>query len=487
MVAGAAMPYVILAGALGLMTWQIATAHAISIVELGFFVVLVLLQFSRQFLTVWDNKKLAQALTLREAQLRHQAFHDPLTGLANRALFIDRGTHALDLHRRDQRPVAIWFLDLDGFKEVNERLGHSAGDDLLRQVAARLRERLTEVETIARFGGDEFAVLMEAQLDPLVVAGELLGSLSEPFVVGGRKVSVSASIGMARVGLFDPTPSVDELLIRADLAMYVVKQCGGADVLLHTAGLRLTEVDDEALAHADGLALANREVTVSYQPIVDLSTGRLHTLEALVRWALGGRQLSPEVFVRVAQTWGLLDELFAFVLEHACTDLARWTSLPGGLDLRVTVNITPGQLAAHALPRVVAAELARHGLTGEQLCLEITETERLPDTTTSRRVCDELRPLGSRLSLDDFGAGQSTPSRLRDLPIDEVRIDRSFVGNLDADEARRRFVWGVGRLRGVHRCHRRGRRGGTRGGTRGAHQARLPPGSGVLVLPARPG
>ena len=443
MVAGAAMPYVVLGGSLGLMTWQMAAANAVSVVEMGLFVVLVLLVFFRQFLTVRDNQRLARALTLREAQLRYQAFHDPLTGLANRALFIDRATHALELHRRDQRPLAICFLDLDGFKAVNDRLGHNAGDDLLGQVAERFRQRLSEAETLARFGGDEFAVLLEDQPEPIETGRELLSSLRAPFTVGGREVSVSASIGLARVGLFDTTPTVDELLMRADLAMYVVKHRGGAEVLLHTAGLNLAEVDDVALGRALAPALAHHEVTVSFQPIVDLSTGRLHTLEALARWAPGDRPVSPEVIVRVAETCNLVEPLFQLVLEQSCTQLARWTGLPGGADLRVAVNITPGQLASRDLPRTVAAELARHGLTGAQLCLEITETSRLADTTASRGVCDELRALGVRLSMDDFGAGQSTLTRLRDLPIDEVKIDRSFVANLDRDEARRRFVWGV--------------------------------------------
>jgi diguanylate cyclase len=442
-VAGAAMPYVILGGSLGFMAWQMAATDAVSGVEMTLFVVLVLLVFFRQFLTVRDNQRLARALTHREAQLRHQAFHDPLTGLANRALFIDRATHALELHRRDQRPLAICFLDLDGFKGVNDRLGHSAGDALLREVARRFRGRLSEAETLARFGGDEFAVLMEDQPDAIEVARQLLASLGEPFTVGGREVSVSASIGLARVDLFDPTPTVDELLVRADLAMYAVKQRGGADVLLHTPGLRLAEVDDVALGLALGPALARHEVTVSFQPIVDLATGRLHTLEALARWAPADRPVSPEVIVRVAEACNLIDPLFRFVLVEACTQLARWTALPGGADLRVAVNITPGQLASHALPAAVATELARHGLTGAQLCLEITETQRLADTAAGRAVCNELRELGVRLALDDFGTGQSTLSRLRDLPVDEVKIDRSFVGNLDHDEARRRFVWGV--------------------------------------------
>ena len=442
-VAGAVLPYLVLAGALGYLGWQMATGNTVSIVEVVLLVMIVFLVFFRQFLTVRDNQILARSLAQREAQLRHQVFHDPLTGLANRALFIDRAAHALELHRRDRRPLAICFLDLDGFKAVNDQLGHNAGDDLLIEVSRRFRQRLSGADTLARFGGDEFAVLLENQPDPLEVAGALLGSLRAPFAVAGREVVVLASIGVARVELLDPTPTIDELLARADLAMYSIKRRGGADVLLHTAGLQLEEIDDVALGSALARALAHRQVTVSYQPIVDLSTGRLNTLEGLARWAPGGRPVSPEVFVRVAESCNLIDSLFRFVLGEACGQMARWAALPGGSDVRVAVNITPGQLASPELSSYVAAELARYGLAGERLGLEITETGGLADIATSRAACHELRGLGVRLSVDDLGTGQSSLARLRDLPIDEVKIDRSFIGNLDHDEARRRFVWGV--------------------------------------------
>ncbi|MFL6166444.1 MAG: putative bifunctional diguanylate cyclase/phosphodiesterase [Ornithinibacter sp.] len=443
LVAGAVMPYLVLGAALGFMIWHRAASDSVSTVEMVLFVLLVLLVFSRQFLTVRDNQRLARALTEREAELRHQAFHDPLTGLANRALFIERATRALALHQRERHRLAICFLDLDGFKLVNDELGHSAGDALLREVANRFQSRLTEADTLARFGGDEFALLMENRADPLKVARTLLDSLSEPFVIAGREASVSASLGLSRVDVSDATPTVDEVLLRADRAMYVVKQHGGADVLTYTDALKLAEVDDAALGRALAPALAQHELTLSYQPIVDLSAGSLHTVEALVRWTHGGRRLSPEVILRVAESCGLTDSLFQFVLQQACTQLARWRQLPGGADLRVAVNITPAQLGSHELPSVVAAELARHGLTGRQLCLEISEAQRLPDTATVHGVCKELRALGVRLSLDDFGTGQSTLARLRDLPVDEVKIDPSFVANLDRDESQRRFVWGV--------------------------------------------
>ena len=443
-VAGTLLPYVPLGGALGFIGWRGVTGRSVSVVETVLAVVIMVLVIVRQFLTVRDNQQLASALAVREAQLRHQAFHDQLTGLANRALFIDRVTHALHLHHRDRRPLAICFLDLDGFKAVNDQLGHKAGDDLLREISTRFRGVLSEADTLARFGGDEFALLLEDQPDPSEVARRLLGSLCTPITLGDHQASVLASIGVAQVDLLDPTPTVDELLIRADLAMYVVKRRGGADVLLHTDGLELEEeVDDVVLGRALAQALADRQLTVSFQPIIDLPTGRLDALEALARWAPGGRPMAPEVFVRVADSCNLIDSLFRFVLGKACAHLARWTALPGGSDIRVAVNVSPGQLSSLELPSVIATELARNGLSGDRLIIEITETGGLLDTATTHTVCHELRGLGVRLSVGDFGTGLSSLTRLRDLPINEVKIDRSFISNLDQDDGRRRFVWGV--------------------------------------------
>ena len=484
-VAGTALPYIPLGAAIGFMGWQYATGRRPSAVETVLAVVIVLLVLLRQFLTVRDNRLLALALTEREAELRHQAFHDQLTGLANRALFVDRVRHALELHRRDQRPLTVCFLDLDGFKAVNDNLGHSAGDDLLRQASARFREVLSDADTLARFGGDEFAVLLEDRADSVKVARAMLGSLRKPFNLEGREMSVLASIGVAKVDLVDPTPTVDELLVRADLAMYVVKRRGKADVLLHTAGLQLEEVDDVALGRALAQALVDKQITVAFQPIVDLSTGRLDTLEALARWAPGGRPVSPEVFVRVADSCNLIDSLFRFVLAQACAQLARWTALPGGSDVRVAVNVSPGQLSSPELPLFVAAELARHGLAGDRLVLEITETggsdghrdqpRCLPRTPTARGAA-----LGGRLRHRSELAGQTQ------RPPDRRGQDRPLLHRRRGPGRRPPSLrLGGPRVRRTGRPHRRrrGRRAGGR--ARCAHRARLPPRPGLPVLPAR--
>ncbi|MCU1587008.1 MAG: hypothetical protein JWN31_501, partial [Frankiales bacterium] len=402
-----------------------------------------LLVLARQYLTVRDNQLLVLALARREAELRHQVFHDRLTGLANRGLYVDRVAHALELHRRDKRSLSICFLDLDGFKAVNDTRGHAAGDELLRQVAHRFHGVLSEADTLARLGGDEFAVLLEEGPPAIEVARGMLASLTRPFLLGGKEVSVFASIGVATVEPDDETPTVDELLRRADVAMYVVKRRGKADVQLFTPDLHLDEIDDSALGTSLGGALRNHDIAVAYQPIVDLATGQVHTVEALARWVHDGRPVSPEVFVPVAERLGLVSELFHEVLHDACRELARWSCLPGGGRVRASVNLSPRQLSSPSLVEVVVEALAEHGLRGERLVLEITETDGLTDSAAIRGVCSELRSLGIRLSVDDFGIGLSSLARLRDLPVDEVKIDRSFITGVDSDAGARRFVRGV--------------------------------------------
>ena len=442
-VAGGLLPYIPLAGALGFIGYRYFDGYALTDVEAALTVVLGMLVLIRQFFTVRDNQRLAAALAGREAELLHQAFHDGLTGLANRALYVDRVAHALELHRRDRRSLAICFVDLDGFKAVNDTRGHAAGDELLRQIAERFHGAVSDADTLARLGGDEFAVLLEDGPAPLEVGRALLSSLSRPFLVGGHQVSVLASVGVAKVDPLDETPTVDELLRRADVAMYVVKRRGKADVQLYSAGLKLDDLDELELGAALTKALRGDEITVLFQPIVELASGRLHTLEALARWAPGGHPVPPDEFVRVAERCGLVDELFAVMLELTCVQLARWSALPGGDTVRAAVNLSPRQLSSPDLVSVVVDGLTRHGLTGQRLVLEITESDGLTDTPEIHAICTELRALGIRLSVDDFGVGLSSLARLRDLPIDEVKIDRSFIKGVDQDSGARRFVRGV--------------------------------------------
>jgi diguanylate cyclase (GGDEF)-like protein len=434
-VAGGLLPYLPLAVATTVEITRYGTGHHPGAFESVLCAVLMALVLGRQALTVRDNKRLAQTLTARERQLRHLAFHDGLTGLANRALYVDRVAHALDLHRRDSRPLTICFLDLDGFKAVNDSLGHAAGDELLVAVSRRLAGVLSGADTLARLGGDEFAVLLEESPDPVRTATAMLECLKAPFGLASGVATVSASIGVARVVRADLTPSVDELLTRADVAMYAVKRRGKSGVQLHVPGLDL--VADDELAQHLAAALATGRLDVAYQPIVEPAGGRVHTLEALARWTHEGHPVPTEVFIRVATSAGLLDALFTTVLEESLSRLAGWDG-----HLRVAVNLSPTQLRPD-LPARVAASLAEHGIEPSRLVLELTETDGLDDVAVARHVCQELRAMGVRISVDDFGTGNASLSRLRDLPIDEVKIDRSFISRVDRDPHCQRFVRAV--------------------------------------------
>ena len=297
-------------------------------------------------------------------------------------------------------------------------------------------------------------------------------------------MSVLASIGLARGDPFDPTPTIDALLMRADLAMYVVKHRGGAGVLLHTAELKLEEVDDVALGRALTQALAHHDVTVSFQPIVNLSTGRLDALEALARWAPGGRPMSPEALGRLAGSCNLIDSLFRCVLEEACTRVAQWTALPGGSDIRVAVNITPGQLASPELPPLIAAELARHGLTGER-----PRDHR--DGTTRRH---RNQPRGLRGAASPWGTALGRRLRRRaelagppQRPPDRRGQDRPlFRRQPGPRRCPPSLRLGRRRASRTNRLHRGRRRSRTRSRARGTHQARLPPGPRLPVLSTHP-
>jgi diguanylate cyclase len=422
---------------------------------------LVMLVLVRQYLVQRDNRRLTRDVLAREAQLHRLAFHDPLTGLANRALFLDRLGHALDLAKRKPRPVSVIFCDLDGFKSVNDSLGHAMGDALLVGVAGRFRSALRDSDTLARLGGDEFAVLLERGAGSAdVVARALLDSLATPFALDGRTVAVSASLGVATADPRRSPESAAGLLHRADVAMYAVKASGRGGVHGHDPGRdpvhvtpagtpqvrtsRHTGRDDGSgrLAEALADALDRRAVRAVYQPVVDPETGRIAALEALARWTHEGREIGPEVFVPVAERTGLSGLLSGVMLEHACAQLGHWTRLLGHDRLRVAVNVSPADLTDAGLPSRVRALLDHHGLGRGQLALEVTETPMWrPD-----EVLDALRGLrgsGVRIAIDDFGTGHSSLSRLACLPLDTLKLDRIFVADVDHDDSRLTFLAGL--------------------------------------------
>ena len=379
---------------------------------------------------------------LREAAVRHErhlanqrvahlAYHDSLTDLPNRALFLERLEQTILRSQRDGRGLAVLLIDLDGFKEVNDALGHHAGDLVLQEVAMRLRGALRASDTVARLGGDEFAVLLPATdvNRAELAARKVLHDLESPFVADGRPLMVSASIGIAGVPWHAATG--EELLQKADSAMYVAKSDRTGYVAYdpkrdHRIYQRLS------LASSMRQAIDGRQFGVDYQPIVHLRTGTVLAVESLVRWnhpELG--RLLPDDFIRVAEHTGLVNPLTSFVLERALSD---WPLSARPDACGIAVNVSPRSLHHAAFPGHIREVLESHAVPPPTLSIEITENLVMSDPDGAARCLDELHEMGVRLVIDDFGKGYSSLSYLRRLPVDEIKIDRSFLLGLAGGE-----------------------------------------------------
>ncbi|HWQ24512.1 MAG TPA: EAL domain-containing protein [Gaiellaceae bacterium] len=383
-----------------------------------------------------------------EEQLRHQAFHDPLTGLANRALFTDRVEHALVLHRQAGHGVAVLFLDLDDFKAINDSLGHLAGDEVLRAVGARLRQALSPAYTIARLGGDEFAVLVEDRhgaTAAVEAAERIVAALEAPFRLGEREIVLTASVGIAVGG------DAEDLLRSADVAMYRAKAGGKAQYAVYTPRMDEDLIGRLELASDLRRARLDEELVLHYQPVIDLSTGGVVSLEALVRWLHPTRGLlSPADFVPLAEETGQIVEIGRWVLAEACGQVARWRAeLPGAGELTVSVNVSTRQVRRSVLAEDVRAALAESGLPAEALTLELTESALARRREELTSVLEDLAALGVRIALDDFGTGYSSLSLLQDLPVHTLKIDRSFVRALDTGPARPGVIGAIVDLAGT--------------------------------------
>jgi diguanylate cyclase (GGDEF)-like protein/PAS domain S-box-containing protein len=364
-----------------------------------------------------------------EGQLAHQAFHDPLTGLANRALFRNRVEHALAQAHRAPGGVVVLFLDLDDFKAVNDSLGHGEGDQLLVQVAARLLGTTRGCDTVARLGGDEFAVLLQDAVDgdAHIVANRILSSLTRPVLVGARELSVGASIGIAVARREDGT---EELLRNADLAMYQAKARGKGMYEVFAPPM-YEAVRDRVSLQADlHHALERREFRLVYQPLVELATERVVGVEALVRWDHPTRgAVSPATFIPLAEESGIILPLGRWVLDEACRQAAAWQRRGVGAPY-VAVNISGRQLQHPQLVADVATALGDAGLEPGALLLEITEGVVMHDTEASLRRLHDLKEIGVRLAIDDFGTGYSSLSYLQRFPMDVLKIDKAFVDDV---------------------------------------------------------
>lgn len=367
----------------------------------------------------------------------HKALHDPLTGLSNRARFIDRLEHALTVRRPRGVEVAVLYVDIDDFKMVNDRFGHPTGDRLLVEVAERLLGAVRAGDTVARLGGDEFAVLFENAEGVAHAergAGRILEAFNTPFLLGHHEVSASASIGIALAGPSGTTP--DEALRNADVAMYRAKNAGKARAVVFEPGMYETLVERIELKAELRQALDRHEIEAHFQPIVDLSTERVVGVEALARWWHPRRGwVPPEVFIPVAEETGDILSLGRQVLLQACSWAGAWHKRhPDEPSLSVSVNVSARQLQDPGLPTDVAQALMASQLTPASLVLEITETVLMQDTEGSLARLKELKDIGVRLALDDFGTGYSSLSYLRRFPVDLLKIDRSFITALSAGD-----------------------------------------------------
>jgi diguanylate cyclase (GGDEF)-like protein/PAS domain S-box-containing protein len=374
-----------------------------------------------------------------EDQLVHEAFHDSLTTLANRALFKDRVEHALRRRTRTDGAIGVLFLDLDGFKEVNDSLGHGCGDQLLVQVGERLRLSVRPGDTVARLGGDEFGVLIEDGGPVRVgeVADRMTGALREPFIVDGQEIHVRGSIGIATDE--SAVDDADQLLRNADLAMYRAKAAGEGGFERYDPDMHADLIERLQLGSDLRRALEADELRLHFQPTLALSSGAITGVEALIRWEHPSRGLvSPTQFIPLAEDRGLIHEIGGWVLKTACHQAVAWQARhPAHADLSVSVNISGRQLKHADLVGAVADALQESGLSAANLVLEITESVLMEHTEENLLLLRRLRAMGVRLAIDDFGTGYSSLSYLHRFPVDMLKIDRSFVDRLggSADDA----------------------------------------------------
>jgi diguanylate cyclase (GGDEF)-like protein/PAS domain S-box-containing protein len=366
-----------------------------------------------------------------EEQLAHQAFHDPVTSLANRALFAERVRHAVARARREAAGLAVLFLDLDDFKTVNDSLGHAAGDAVLRDVAKRLDACVRASDTAARFGGDEFAVLLEditSAQEAADTAERILESLAVPLFLDGKEIYIGSSVGISIVG-GDATADADELIRNADAAMYIAKRDGKGGYRIFEPAMHEGVLERLELRADLQRAMAGGQLELHYQPVVRLADGMVTGVEALLRWRHPERGIvPPDVFIPLAEEMGLIVPIGRWVIREACRQARQMqTLLPAEPPLTMAVNLSVKQLQHSDIAADVADALAESGLSASCLTLEITETVMMTDTETSLQRLNDLKRLGVRLAMDDFGTGYSSLSYLSRLPVDVIKMDRSFL------------------------------------------------------------
>ena len=370
----------------------------------------------------------------QEAQLAHRALHDPLTGLPNRALFLDRLGVALDRSRRNDASIAVLFLDVDNFKDVNDSLGHAAGDRLLSGLANRLQSMLRPMDTVARFGGDEFTFLFEdlaGEREVVLIAERIRRSVSDPIHLEEGDITVAVSIGITLVT--DPTTAPENVIREADAAMYRAKELGRSRYELYDESSRRRAVARIELERALRQAIDNAELHLAFQPAVSLAgTGRVTGLEALLRWQHPEHGLMmPSQFVGLAEDTGLILPIGSHVLERALDELAAWRVQDP--ELTVSVNLSVRQLEDSRMVSIVARALDAAAVDPEAVFVDVTEAGVALDLEVASRALHGLRALGVRIAIDDFGTGSASLKTLRRLPIDAIKLHQSLVAGLGRD------------------------------------------------------
>ncbi|MFY9918200.1 MAG: EAL domain-containing protein, partial [Mycobacterium sp.] len=412
-----ALPYIGFLGMAALYSFHLHIGQRLSPFELSAAVVLVLLVAVRQMIAMRSQRQLTERLYDTQLSLAHQVHHDSLTGLPNRLLFARRLDEAIG-----EGPFVLIFVDLDDFKEVNDRFGHAGGDELLCSVGERLQRCIGEADTLARIGGDEFAILIDGGLEaPEVVADRIRVALRDPFAIHGSSIRVRASMGLVRPEVGELLPTSDDLLRQADVSMYAGKRVGKDTAVIYRPSLGVSTDFPTALRKAKGGIPAR--FSLVYQPVVRLDDATPVAVEALARWtAPNGTDIQPDAFVAAAEAAGLGAALDAMVLDLACSELES-----AGVDLTLHVNIGAARLGSLEFERQVRRTLERYSLTPSQLVLEITETVPVVDLADTAAQIARLNEMGIKVALDDFGAGYSSLTYLHALPVQIIKLDRGLA------------------------------------------------------------
>jgi diguanylate cyclase (GGDEF)-like protein len=395
-----------------------------------------------------SEARTARSLQETSEQLRQQAYHDALTGLPNRALFLEHLSNALDAGGGPNGRISVLFLDIDGFKVINDSLGHVAGDRLLTAIGERLREGVRPQDTVARFGGDEFAILLTdvaGEQDVSQIAERVMATVRQPYLLDGHEVVVTASIGIARAGTDQRSETSEELLRNADIALYEAKAAGKACAALFHPRMSERAVERLHLEADLRRAVERGELRLVYQPIIELQTGTLRGLEALMRWDHPDRgPVPPSVFIPAAEESGLIHSIGDWAFAEVCNQARAWRlRVAERDDFVMCVNISVRELAQPDLCARIALVLRDTGVPATTIELEITESTLMQDSGRAFASIRGLRDMGLRLALDDFGTGYSSLSYLRRFTVDTIKLDQSFVAAVDSDEGAMAIVQAV--------------------------------------------